>query len=55
MKMLGRSEFALRKFSAAKRLRIFRAFGARGGAVEICRILGRDETLRRLKLGLGKL
>ena len=26
-----------------------------GGAVEICRILGRDETLRRLKLGLGKL
>ena len=26
-----------------------------GGAVEICRILGRDETLRRLKLGLEKL
>ena len=26
-----------------------------GGAVEICRILGRNETLRRLKLGLGKL
>ncbi|MGE4352994.1 MAG: glutamate--tRNA ligase [Oscillospiraceae bacterium] len=26
-----------------------------GGAVEICRILGRDETLRRLKIGLGKL
>ena len=25
-----------------------------GGAVEICRILGRDETLRRLKLGLEK-
>ena len=26
-----------------------------GGAVEICRILGRDETLRRLKVGLEKL
>ena len=26
-----------------------------GGAVEICRILGRDETLRRLKAGLAKL
>ena len=26
-----------------------------GGAVEICRILGRDETLRRLRSGLGKL
>ena len=26
-----------------------------GGAVEICRILGREETLRRLKLGLEKL
>ena len=26
-----------------------------GGAVEICHILGRDETLRRLKLGLEKL
>ncbi len=26
-----------------------------GGAVEICRILGRDETLRRLHLGLEKL
>ena len=26
-----------------------------GGAVEICRILGREETLRRLRLGLGKL
>ena len=26
-----------------------------GGAVEICRILGREETLRRLALGLGKL
>ncbi|MCR5664577.1 MAG: glutamate--tRNA ligase, partial [Oscillospiraceae bacterium] len=26
-----------------------------GGAVEICRILGRDETLRRLKIGLEKL
>ena len=26
-----------------------------GGAVEICRILGRDETIRRLKLGLAKL
>ncbi len=26
-----------------------------GGAVEICRILGKDETLRRLKLGLEKL
>lgn len=26
-----------------------------GGAVEICRILGRDETLRRLKTGLEKL
>ena len=26
-----------------------------GGAVEICRILGREETLRRLKLGLDKL
>ncbi len=26
-----------------------------GGAVEICRILGRNETLRRLRLGLDKL
>ena len=26
-----------------------------GGAVEICRILGREETLRRLKMGLEKL
>ncbi len=26
-----------------------------GGAVEICRILGKDETIRRLKLGLDKL
>ena len=26
-----------------------------GGAVEICRILGRDETLRRLQIGLKKL
>jgi glutamyl-tRNA synthetase len=26
-----------------------------GGAVEICQILGKDETLRRLKLGLEKL
>ena len=26
-----------------------------GGAVEICHILGREETLRRLRLGLGKL
>jgi glutamyl-tRNA synthetase len=26
-----------------------------GGAVEICRILGRDETLRRLRLGMEKL
>ena len=26
-----------------------------GGAVEICRILGKDETLRRLKIGLEKL
>jgi glutamyl-tRNA synthetase len=26
-----------------------------GGAVEICRILGREETLRRLKIGMEKL
>ena len=26
-----------------------------GGAVEICSILGRDETLRRLRLGMEKL
>ena len=26
-----------------------------GGAVEICRILGREETLNRLRIGLGKL
>lgn len=26
-----------------------------GGAVEICHILGKEETLRRLKLGLEKL
>ena len=26
-----------------------------GGAVEICQILGREETVRRLKLGLEKL
>ena len=26
-----------------------------GGAVEICQILGRDETVRRLKLGLARL
>ena len=26
-----------------------------GGAVEICRILGKDECLRRLRIGLEKL
>ncbi len=26
-----------------------------GGAVEICHILGKDECLRRLRLGLDKL
>ena len=26
-----------------------------GGAVEICRILGKDETLRRLRIALEKL
>ena len=26
-----------------------------GGAVELCHILGKDETLRRLRLGLEKL
>ena len=26
-----------------------------GGAVEICRILGKEETLRRLRVGLEKL
>ena len=26
-----------------------------GGAVEICHLLGKDETLRRLRLGLDKL
>ena len=26
-----------------------------GGAVEICRILGRDETLRRIRIGIEKL
>ena len=26
-----------------------------GGAVEICHILGREETIRRLRLGLDKL
>ena len=26
-----------------------------GGAVEICRILGKEETLRRLNTGLNKL
>ena len=26
-----------------------------GGAVEICHILGKEETLRRLELGLNKL
>ena len=26
-----------------------------GGAVEICRILGRDETLKRLRAGLAML
>ena len=26
-----------------------------GGAVEICRILGKDECLRRLRVGLEKL
>ena len=26
-----------------------------GGAIEICQILGKEETLRRLKLGLDKL
>ena len=26
-----------------------------GGAVELCHILGREETLRRLRLGLDKL
>ena len=31
------------------------AYKPTGGAVEICRILGRDETLRRLRAGLEKL
>ena len=26
-----------------------------GGAVEICQVLGREETLRRVRLGLEKL
>ena len=26
-----------------------------GGAVEICRILGKDETLRRIRIGIEKL
>ena len=26
-----------------------------GGAVELCRILGREETLRRVDLGIAKL
>ena len=26
-----------------------------GGAVELCHILGKDETLRRLRLGVEKL
>ena len=26
-----------------------------GGAVELCRILGREETIRRMRLGLEKL
>ena len=26
-----------------------------GGAVELCRILGREETLRRVRLGMDKL
>ena len=26
-----------------------------GGAVEVCHILGKEETLRRLKLGVEKL
>ena len=26
-----------------------------GGAVEICRILGREETLRRIRVALDKL
>ena len=26
-----------------------------GGAVEICQILGKEETLRRLRLGMEKL
>ena len=26
-----------------------------GGAVEICRILGKDETLRRMRVGIEKL
>ena len=26
-----------------------------GGAVEICRILGKEETLRRLRIGADKL
>ena len=26
-----------------------------GGAVEICRILGKDETLRRMQTGIDKL
>ena len=33
----------------------FCASGASGGAVEICHILGKEETLRRLRLGLDKL
>ena len=36
-------------------VRIAAAAVTPGGAVEICRILGKDETLRRMRVGIEKL
>ncbi len=53
--MLGGSEFRLRQGFRHRRKRLYAPPGADGGAVEICHILGRDEALKRIQLGIDKL
>ena len=47
-KMVGKVMWPIRIAAAGKSV-------TPGGAVEICQVLGKDETIRRMKLGLEKL
>ena len=49
------SDIAPQLFSADGRFLSTLILSPPGGAVEICRILGRDETLRRIDAGIAKL